>query len=199
MLAEVIEPRIEELYTLVQAELRRCGFRGTALVRDRAHRRLGIARGHDRTRRGGLSPAGARRRAGVRRAVSQTSSAARATRPPSGLLLEGRDQFLRAQAVARADDRNRRRRGAHEAMVQGEFLGAEMKHASGRRRTQSRSRGPRPGDDATKKSRHRQHFLQRLTGEGAHHVRNHRPGPARTAQSSRSSVSEAAAATRWST
>ena len=38
-LAEVIEPRVEELYTMVQAELRRSGFRGIAFVRDRDYRR----------------------------------------------------------------------------------------------------------------------------------------------------------------
>ena len=42
-LAEVIEPRIEELYTLVQPELRQLGLRGAALVGDRADRRLGAA------------------------------------------------------------------------------------------------------------------------------------------------------------
>ena len=40
-------------------------LRGTALVGRRAHRRLGAAAGHDRARRGGLPPAGARRRADV--------------------------------------------------------------------------------------------------------------------------------------
>ncbi len=66
-LAEVIEPRIEELYTLVQAELRRERLRGAAVVGHRADRRLGAAAGHDRARRGSLSSAGARGRAGLRR------------------------------------------------------------------------------------------------------------------------------------
>ncbi len=67
MLAEVIEPRIEELYTLAQAELRRSGLEELLVVGHRAHRRLGAAAGHGRARRGSLSPAGAHRRAGVRR------------------------------------------------------------------------------------------------------------------------------------
>ena len=90
-LAEVIEPRIEELYSLVQAELRRSRLRGAALVGHRDHRRLGAAAGHGRARRGGLPPAGARRRAGLhgraRRRRAQPAlrdrgrPAARGTRP----------------------------------------------------------------------------------------------------------------------
>ena len=42
-----------------------------------------------------------------------------------GLLLEGRDQFLRGTGRARAGRRHRRRRRKDEAMVQGEFLSVE--------------------------------------------------------------------------
>ena len=66
-LAEVIEPRIEELYSLVQAELRRSGFEellssGIVLTGGSA-----LLAGHGRAGRGSLPPAGARRRAGLRR------------------------------------------------------------------------------------------------------------------------------------
>ena len=98
-LAEVIEPRIEELYSLVQAELRRSRLRGAAVVGNRADRRLGAAAGHDRARRGGLPYAGARRRAGVRRAGSRKSCAARATRPRSGCCSKGASSTCAAQAA----------------------------------------------------------------------------------------------------
>ena len=59
-------------------------LRGDAVVGHRPDRRLGAAAGHDRTRRGGLPPAGARRRAGLHGRARRTSCAARATRRRSG-------------------------------------------------------------------------------------------------------------------
>jgi hypothetical protein len=91
MLAEVIEPRIEELYTLVQAELRRSASRSCSR-RDRADRRLGAAAGHDRARRGSLPPARARRRARVRRRP-------RRRRAQPALRDRGRPAARRARAV----------------------------------------------------------------------------------------------------
>ena len=122
MLAEVIEPRIEELYTLVQSELRRSGFEellssgvvitgGTAMLQGMAElgeevfhlplpHRHAVVHGRARRRRaqpplldGGGTPAARTRSMAARRGGA---------RPGQG---------------------NRRRRRTHEAMVQGEFLG----------------------------------------------------------------------------
>ncbi len=100
-LAEVIEPRIEELYT--------------------ADRRLGAPRRHDRVGRGGLSSAGARGRAGVhgraRGRGPQPSLCNR--RGPSSR----RPRPIRRRAAVPGEDhRAERRRREDEAMVQGQFL-----------------------------------------------------------------------------
>src|SRR5881227_3218938 len=100
MLAEVIEPRIEELYTLVQAELRRSGFEellssgivltgGTALLTGMVE--LGEEVFHLPVRVG--VPAYMGGLADVVRSPRYATSV--------GLLLEGREQFLRG-AAARA-------------------------------------------------------------------------------------------------
>ena len=96
-LAEVIEPRIEELYTLVQSELRRSGFEellssgvvltgGTAQLVGMAE--LGEEVFHLPVRVGVPAYVGGLADV-VRNPIYATSL---------GLLLEGRDQFLRAQA-----------------------------------------------------------------------------------------------------
>ncbi len=120
-LAEVVEPRIEELYTLVQGELRRSGFEemlssGIVLTGGTA-----LLAGHDRAGRGGLPPAGARGRAGVRRRAGR--------RRPQPAVRDGRRAAARrprpvpaGAGLARADRRHHRRRGTDEAVVQGEFL-----------------------------------------------------------------------------
>jgi cell division ATPase FtsA len=121
MLAEVIEPRIEELYTLAQAELRRSGLEemlssGIVLTGG-----LGAARRHGRARRGGLSSAGARRRAVVRRRARRGGA-----KPPlrhRGRTAHGWTRTLPARrAGARARQGTGQRRRKNEAMVQGEFL-----------------------------------------------------------------------------
>jgi len=96
-LAEVIEPRIEELYTLVQSELRRSGFEellssgivltgGSALLQGMAE--LGEEVFHLPVR------------VGVPAYVGGLADVVRSPRYATavGLLLEGRDQYLRAEA-----------------------------------------------------------------------------------------------------
>src|SRR4249920_2397488 len=96
-LAEVIEPRIEELYTLVQSELRRSGFEemissgvvitgGTALLAGMTE--LGEEVFHLPVR------------VGVPAYVGGLADVVRSPRYATavGLLLEGREQYLRAQA-----------------------------------------------------------------------------------------------------
>src|SRR6478735_1751991 len=100
MLAEVIEPRIEELYSLVQAELRRSGFEellssgivltgGSALLQGMTE--LGEELFHLPVR------------VGVPTYVGGLADVVRSPRYATavGLLLEGREQFLRGQ-LARA-------------------------------------------------------------------------------------------------
>ncbi len=100
MLAEVIEPRIEELYTLVQGELRRSGFEellssgivltgGTAMLQGMAE--LGEEVFHLPCRVGAPSYLGGL--ADVVRSPRYSTA--------MGLLMHGRDRWLRAQ-VARA-------------------------------------------------------------------------------------------------
>jgi cell division protein FtsA len=98
MLAEVIEPRIEELYTLAQAELRRSGFEellssgivltgGTAMLAGMVE--LGEEVFHLPVR------------VGVPAYVGGLSDVVRSPRYATavGLLLDGREQFLRAEAA----------------------------------------------------------------------------------------------------
>ena len=98
MLAEVIEPRIEELYSLVQAELRRSGFEellssgivltgGSALLSGMTE--LGEELFHLPVRVGVPTYAG-----GLADVVRSPRYATAV-----GLLLEGREQFLRGQAA----------------------------------------------------------------------------------------------------
>ena len=98
MLAEVIEPRIEELYSLVQAELRRSGFEellssgivltgGSALLQGMTE--LGEELFHLPVRIGIPTYAG-----GLADVVRSPRYATAV-----GLLLEGREQFLRGQAA----------------------------------------------------------------------------------------------------
>jgi len=98
MLAEVIEPRIEELYSLVQAELRRSGFEellssgivltgGSALLQGMTE--LGEELFHLPVRVGVPTYAG-----GLAEIVRSPRYATAV-----GLLLEGREQFLRGQAA----------------------------------------------------------------------------------------------------
>ncbi|HET9748498.1 MAG TPA: cell division protein FtsA, partial [Casimicrobiaceae bacterium] len=98
MLAEVIEPRIEELYSLVQAELRRSGFEellssgivltgGSALLQGMTE--LGEELFHLPVRVGVPTYAG-----GLADVVRSPRYATAV-----GLLLEGREQFLRGQAA----------------------------------------------------------------------------------------------------
>jgi len=98
MLAEVIEPRIEELYTLAQAELRRSGFEellssgivltgGTAMLAGMVE--LGEEVFHLPVR------------VGVPAYVGGLADIVRSPRYATavGLLLDGREQFLRAEAA----------------------------------------------------------------------------------------------------
>ena len=98
MLAEVIEPRIEELYSLVQQELRRSGFEellssgvvltgGSAMLQGMTE--LGEELFHLPVR------------VGVPSYVGGLSEVVRTPRYATavGLLLEGREQFLRGQAA----------------------------------------------------------------------------------------------------
>ena len=98
MLAEVIEPRIEELYTLAQAELRRSGFEellssgivltgGTAMLAGMVE--LGEEVFHLPVR------------VGVPAYVGGLADVVRSPRYATavGLLLDGREQFLRAEAA----------------------------------------------------------------------------------------------------
>jgi cell division protein FtsA len=98
MLAEVIEPRVEELYTLVQAELRRSGFEellssgivvtgGTALLAGIVE--LGEEVFHLPCRVG--IPAYTGGLADVVRSPRYATAV--------GLLLEGRDNYLREESV----------------------------------------------------------------------------------------------------
>src|SRR6476646_7769848 len=98
MLAEVIEPRIEELYSLVQAELRRSGFEellssgivltgGSAMLQGMTE--LGEELFHLPVRVGVPTYAG-----GLSEVVRSPRYATAV-----GLLLEGREQFLRGQAA----------------------------------------------------------------------------------------------------
>ncbi len=66
-LADVIQPRVEELFEIVQAELRRSGYEKRALVRHRPHRWVGIHAGHDRAGRRDFPHAGSSGRAEVQR------------------------------------------------------------------------------------------------------------------------------------
>lgn len=98
MLAEVIEPRIDELYSLVQAELRRSGFEELLLS--------GIVLTGGTAQLAGMVELGEEVfhvpvRVGV---PAYTGSLADVVRNPRyatamGLLLEGRDQWLRAEAA----------------------------------------------------------------------------------------------------
>ena len=98
MLAEVIEPRVEELYSLVQQELP-LGLRGAPVVGHRADGRLGAAAGNDGARRGALPSAGAHGRTDVR----WRARGSRARMTAVGLLLEGASSScarrLRAQVA----------------------------------------------------------------------------------------------------
>ncbi len=123
-LAEVIEPRIEELYTLVQAELRRSGFEellssGIVLTGGSA-----LLAGHGRAGRGSLPPAGAHRRAGVRRRPRRRR-AQPALRDRGRAAARGPRAFPARGALARPVRRIEQRGGTNEAMVQGEFLNGE--------------------------------------------------------------------------
>ena len=113
MLAEVIEPRVEELYSLVQQELRRSGFEellssgivltgGSALLQGMTE--LGEELFHLPVRMGAPTYVG-----GLAEVV-RTPRYATAV----GLLLEGREQFLRGQAARPG----RRHRGIAERMRQ---------------------------------------------------------------------------------
>ena len=121
MLAEVIEPRIEELFQFVQSEVRRSGFEemiSSGIVVTGGSAQLA---GHHGTGRGGLPRAGARRHPGLH-------GRARRRREEPALRDRGRPAARRTRAVparaggARAGHRHRRRGGTDEAMVQGEFL-----------------------------------------------------------------------------
>jgi hypothetical protein len=68
-LAEVIEPRVEELYSLVQAELRRSGYEELLSSGNRHHRRLEHDARHGRARRRNLPPAVRVRRPALRRSA----------------------------------------------------------------------------------------------------------------------------------
>jgi cell division ATPase FtsA len=120
MLAEVIEPRIEELYNLVQAELRRSGFEELLSS--------GIVLTGGSAQLAGMTELGEEVfhlpvRVGVPQYMGGLADVVRNPRYATavGLLLEGREQFLRGQA-ARAGERAWRRGRADEAVVQGEFL-----------------------------------------------------------------------------
>ena len=177
-LAEVIEPRIEELYTLVQAELRRSGFEellssgivltgGSALLAGMTE--LGEEVFHLPVRVGVPAYVGRPRR----------------RRPQPALCNRGRPAARRPRPVpartgiTRADHRDRRRRGKDEAMVQGELLSRQCSHQRRRIATSQRS--------ISRQAERSTPCLKSSTN------------PRRAAPSSRSSASEAAAAMPSST
>ena len=63
ILCEIIEPRVEEIFQLVQREIQKCGFEDLLASGRGDHRRLDAARRDARAGRGGARPAGAARRA----------------------------------------------------------------------------------------------------------------------------------------
>ncbi len=70
-LAGVIEPRVEEIYSLVHQVIRESGYEELLSPRHRHHRRLGGDAGHGRTRRRHLSEAGASRQPDVPRRIAR--------------------------------------------------------------------------------------------------------------------------------
>ena len=121
-LAEVIEPRVEELYSLVQAELRRSGFEellssgivitgGSALMQGMVE--LGEEVFHMPVRVGVPHYSG-----GLAEVVRNPRYATAV-----GLLLEGREQHRAAEAARAQIAGIGGVGGADEAMVQGQFLG----------------------------------------------------------------------------
>ena len=101
-LAEVIEPRVEELYSLVQQVLRESGFEELLVERRGANRRLGGDAGHGRARRGDLPHAGARRHAALRRARWPRCCARRATPPAWGCCMRASRRWSKESFRARA-------------------------------------------------------------------------------------------------
>ena len=97
-LAEVVEPRYEELFGLAREELRRSGFEEIIAVGHRADRRQRQDGRRHRARRGGVP------RAGAARACRSTSAGSRdVVRNPiystgAGLLLYARDNALARQS-----------------------------------------------------------------------------------------------------
>jgi cell division protein FtsA len=102
--------------------------RGNALLGHRADRRLGAAAGDGRARRGSLSPAGARRGAGLRRRAGRRDQepALRDRRRPTARRAR---TFSARGNRARPDQGIGQRRRTDEIVVQGEFL---MRYATAR-------------------------------------------------------------------
>ena len=89
ILSEIIQPRVEEIFTLVARELARGGLPGRGRGRRGGHGRQLDHGGRARARRAGLRPAGAPRGARRTSAGSRTWCGARSTPPAVGLALYG--------------------------------------------------------------------------------------------------------------
>ena len=106
-LAEVVEPRYEEMFGLVREELRRCGFEEMIARRHRAHRRQRQDGRRDRARRRSVPHAGAPRHAAARRRPRPTWCAIRSIRPASGCCCTRATTRMRRQATRRVAARQR--------------------------------------------------------------------------------------------
>ena len=120
-LAAVIEPRVEELFSMVQQTIRESGYEEALSSGDRDHRRLEPAAGHGRAGRRHLPQAGARGRAGLRRSAGRCGADAEichrdgsargsAPDPPAGAQGCGAIGFLQGHDAS------------HEGVVPWEFL-----------------------------------------------------------------------------
>ncbi len=121
-LAEIVEPRYEELFDLIRDELRRSGFEEVDRRRHRAHRRQRArwkARSSWPRRSSTCRCAWACRR---RCAASPTSCATRSIRPASGCCCTRARTPRRTARGAPARRQRQRRARAHEVLVPGTFL-----------------------------------------------------------------------------
>ena len=101
-LAEVVEPRYEELYGLAREELRRSGFEEIIAVGNRAHGRQRQDGRRDRARRRSVPRAGAPRRAAAHQADCRTWSAILSTRPAPACCCTRATTRSRAIAASRS-------------------------------------------------------------------------------------------------
>ena len=173
MLAEVIEPRIEELYTLVQAELRRSGFEellssgivltgGSALLQGMAE--LGEEVFHLPVRIG--VPAYMGGLADVVRSPRYATAVGPAARRPRPMRCAARPRARRSTASGGVG-------GTDEAMVQGEFLRPAKVQTYFRRRSVPKSLAkPRRFSAASARQKRSVEppVISTRQEKGAHHV-----------------------------